>query len=77
LMLGVLGLYVFKRTREADEVMREAAASAAAVVEAENERKLHEADKQFWAADAGSAAHDAGAAPAVRHPAAKKKHHAP
>ncbi len=23
LMLGVLGLYVFKRTREADEVMRE------------------------------------------------------
>jgi hypothetical protein len=77
LMLGVLGLYVFKRTREADEVMREAAASAAAVVEAENERKLHEADKQFWASDAGSAAHDAGATPAARHPAAKKKHHAP
>jgi serine/threonine-protein kinase len=72
LMLGVLGLYVFKRTREADEVMRQAAASAAAVVEAENDRKLKEAEKQFW--DAGSAAQDAGATPAVRRPAAKKKH---
>jgi serine/threonine protein kinase len=73
LMLGVLGLYVFKRTREADEVMRQATASAAAVVEAENERKLKEAEKQFWAPDAGSLAHDAGATPAVRRPAAKKK----
>jgi len=76
LMLGVLGLYVFKRTREADEMMRQAAASAAAVVEAENARKLREADKQFLAADAGSVAQDAGAAPAVRRPAAKKKHRA-
>ena len=75
LMLGVLGFYVFKRTREADEMMRQAAASAAAVVEAENARKLREADKQFWAADAGSQAQDAGASPAVRRPAAKKKHH--
>lgn len=73
LMLGVLGFYVFKRTREADEMMRQAAASAAAVVEAENARKLHEADKQFWAADAGSTAQDAGSAPAARRPAAKKK----
>jgi len=74
LMLGVLGLYVLKRTREADEVMRQAAASAAAVVEAENDRKLKEAEKQFW--DAGSSAHDAGVTPAVRRPAAKKKHRA-
>ena len=73
LMLGVLGLYVFKRTREADEVMRQAAASAAAIVEAENERKLQNADKQFWAADAGSVARDAGAPPAVRRLPAKKK----
>ncbi len=77
LMLGVLGLYVFKRTREADEAVRQATANAAAVVEAENQRKLREAEKQFWATDAGSAAqaHDAGKpAPAtVRHPAPKKK----
>ncbi len=76
LMLGVLGFYVFRRTREADEMMRQAAASAAAVVEAENARKLREADKQFWASDAGSSAQDAGAAPAMRRPAAKKKRHA-
>src|SRR5450432_2518833 len=77
LTLGVLGLYVFKRTREADEVVREATASAAAVVEAENARKLREADKQFWAPDAGSAARDAGALPATRRPAVKKKRHPP
>ena len=73
LMLGVLGLYTFKRTREADEVARRATASAAAVVEADNERKLREAEKQFWAVDAGSAAHDAGKAPTVRRPNQKKK----
>jgi serine/threonine-protein kinase len=74
LMLGVLGLYVFKRTREADEVVRQATASAAAVVEADNQRKLREAEKQFWAADAGSAAHEAGKPPpAVRRPVPKKK----
>ena len=73
LMLGVLGLYVFKRTREADEAVRQATASAAAVVEADNERKLREAENQFWAADAGSAAHDAGKPPAVRRPAPKRK----
>ena len=76
-MLGVLGLYVFKRTREADEQVREATANAAAVVEAENERKLREAEKQFWAADAGSVAHDAGKPPAVRRPFPKKKQPAP
>jgi serine/threonine-protein kinase len=59
LTLGMLGLYVFRRTREADEAVRQAAASAA--------------DKQFWATDAGSAAHDTGSAPAVRRPAAKKR----
>jgi len=70
LMLGVLGLYVFKRTREADEIMREANANAAAVVEAENARKLHEADRAFWAgADAGSRARDAGADAGARRPA--------
>ena len=77
LMLGVLGLYVFKRTREADEQIRQATANAAAVVEAENARKLREADKNFWPADAGSAAHDAGRPPAVRRPIPKKKRPAP
>ncbi|HYQ40817.1 MAG TPA: serine/threonine-protein kinase [Polyangiaceae bacterium] len=72
LMLGLLGLYVFKRTREADEAVREATARAAAVVEAENQRKLREADKQFWTPDAGSAAQDAGK-PAVQRAAPKKK----
>jgi hypothetical protein len=47
------------------------------VVEAENERKLREADKQFWAADAGSAARDAGATPGVHRPGAKKKRTSP
>jgi serine/threonine-protein kinase len=73
MMLGVLGLYVFKRTREADEQVRQATASAAAVVEAENQRKLREADKQFWAADAGSAARELGKPPAVRRATPKKK----
>jgi serine/threonine-protein kinase len=73
LMLGVLGLYVFKRTREADEAVRQATASAAAVVEADNQRKLREAEKLFWVQDAGSAAHDAGKPPAVRRVAPKKK----
>jgi len=74
LMLGVLGLYVFKRTREADEAIRQATASAAAVVEADNLRKLREAEKQFWTQDAGSAAQDAGKPPAVRRVTPKKKH---
>jgi len=74
LMLGVLGLYVFKRTREADEAVRQATASAAAVVEADNQRKLREAEKQLWTPDAGSVAHDAGKPPAVRRLPPKKKH---
>ena len=77
-MLGVLGLYVFKRTREADEAVRQATASAAAVVEAENQRKLREAEKLFRLPDAGSAAQDAGKpAPSARRPPqspTRKKH---
>jgi len=73
LTLGVLGLYVFKRTREADEAVRQATASAAAVVDADNQRKLREAEKQFWVPDAGSAAHDAGKPPLVRRVAPTKK----
>jgi serine/threonine-protein kinase len=65
LMLGALGYYVVQRTRAADETARAAAASAAAVIEAENERKLREAERHFWAqADAG-ATPDAGSAPSA------------
>ena len=73
LMIGVLGLYVFNRTREADAAIREATARATALVEADNQRKLREADKQFWAGDAGSAAHDAVTAPSARRVVPKKK----
>ncbi|HVJ20855.1 MAG TPA: serine/threonine-protein kinase [Polyangiaceae bacterium] len=56
-MLGVLGFYVFKRTKEADETARAAMEKAAAVIEAENERKLREAERHFWSnvPDAGAA----------------------
>ena len=63
MMLGVLGYYVQQRTRAADETARALAASASAVIEAENERKLREAERHFWP-DAGpmaSASADAGA----------------
>src|SRR4051812_27337878 len=73
LMLGVLGLYVFKRTREADEAVRQATANAAAVVEAENQRKLREAERRFLAPDAGSAAPDAGKTTARHPPPPQKK----
>jgi serine/threonine-protein kinase len=67
-MLGLLGLYVFNRTREADAAARAAVERAAAVIEAENERKLREAERHFWSTvnDAGGpdaapdAAPDAG-----------------
>ena len=42
-MLGVLGYYVMSRTRAADAAAAAVAASARAVIEAENERKLREA----------------------------------
>ncbi|MEO8906229.1 MAG: serine/threonine-protein kinase [Polyangiaceae bacterium] len=77
LMLGVLGLYVFTRTREADEQVRQATANATAVIEAENARKLREAEKNFWPADAGSVAHDAGKPPAVRRPVPQRKRSGP
>jgi serine/threonine-protein kinase len=75
LMLGVLGYYVFHRTRAADEAARLASERAAAIIEAENERRLKEADEKFWASlpdagpkDAGidASAGDAGRPPKVR-----------
>jgi len=48
LMLAVLGYYVLERTRAADATAAAVAASARAVIEAENERKLREAEAHFW-----------------------------
>jgi serine/threonine-protein kinase len=61
LMLAALGFYVLQRTREADAIVRATTASAAASVEADNERRLAEAERAFWQAQA--AAESASAAP--------------
>jgi serine/threonine-protein kinase len=80
LMLGALGLYVMKRTREADELVRQTIAHAAASAEAESARKLKEAEAALLAAQqaAASAASSASAAaPAVRPPRKPKPKPAP
>jgi len=56
LMLGVLGMYVMKRTREADELVRRSLANATASAEAENARKLKAAEEAFWASQKAAAA---------------------
>ncbi len=58
LTIGALGYYVLTRTRAADEAARAAADRASAVIEAENERRLKEAEKAFWSTqpDAGPSA---------------------
>ena len=62
-MLAALGFYVVRRTRAADAEAAQVAASARAVIEAENDRKLRAAEAAFWAqqADAGAPPKDAGA----------------
>ncbi|MFZ5889849.1 MAG: serine/threonine-protein kinase [Myxococcota bacterium] len=64
-MLALLGYYVVQRTKAAGAEAAAVAASARAVIERENERKLRESEAAFWArqADAGDAPKDAGAAP--------------
>jgi serine/threonine-protein kinase len=53
-MLAVLGYYVMTRTRAADQAAAAVAASARAVIEAENERKLREAERRWQSTqDAG------------------------
>jgi len=75
LMLGALGFYVMKRTREADELMRQTIANASASVEAENARKLKAAEEAFWASQkaAASASASAGAPATATRPARKPK----
>jgi len=67
LTLGVLGYYVVQKTRAADATARAAADRATAVIEAENERRLREADARFWAshADAGPASKKSAEPPPV------------
>ncbi len=72
LMLGALGFYVVKRTREADELVRQSLANAAASVEAENARRLAEAER-MRALQLASSAAKASAAPSVARPARKPK----
>jgi eukaryotic-like serine/threonine-protein kinase len=62
LTVGALGVFVWKRTDEANKAILEAAKGAAASVEAENERRLREAERLMLAAqvDAGVAPADAG-----------------
>lgn len=63
LAIGGVGYYAYQLTEKANRAVQETAASAAAVVEAENEKKLREAEQAFWGGkDAGPDA----AAPASR-----------
>jgi serine/threonine-protein kinase len=69
LTVGALGLFVWKRTDEANRAITEAAASAAASVNLENQRRLEAAEKAFWAAQAQAEAGPpatASAAPTVK-----------
>ena len=62
LAVGGLGLFVWKRTEEADRLVLEARANASAAVEAENQRRLEAAEKERERAlAAAAAAADAGA----------------
>ncbi|MGC4089597.1 MAG: serine/threonine-protein kinase [Polyangiaceae bacterium] len=62
-MLALLGYYVVQRTKAAGAEAAAVAASARAVIDAANERKLRESEAAFWArqGDAGDVGKDAGA----------------
>jgi len=60
LTIGALGYYVFQRTRVMDETTRAAAAREAAMIEADNERKLREAERLARALTTDVSATDAG-----------------
>jgi hypothetical protein len=63
LAVGGLGLFVWKRTEEAERAVQEARANAVAAVEAENQRRLDAAEKErekAAAVAAQEAAADAG-----------------
>jgi hypothetical protein len=58
--IGALGYYVFHRTRAADEAARAVSERATAIIDAENERRLKEADERFWATVPDGGPKDAG-----------------
>jgi serine/threonine-protein kinase len=80
LMLGLLGFYVMKRTKEADELVRQSIANVAASVEAENARRLKEAEAALLAAQQAASARasaSAAAAPVAKQPRPRKPKPAP
>jgi len=52
LTVGVLGVFVWRRTDEANRAIADAAASAVASVDLENQRRIEVAERAFWAAQA-------------------------
>lgn len=72
LAIGGLGLYTAHVTRQANLAVTETAASAAAVVDDVNKKKLEEADKAFWDAQAPEDAAPAPSASAEKKPPKKK-----
>jgi serine/threonine-protein kinase len=61
LAVGALGMFVWRRTDEANRAILEAAASAQAAVDAENARRAREAERALLAAQAQDAAQTADA----------------
>jgi len=70
--IGGLGLYTAHVTRQANLAVTETAASAAAVVDDVNRKKLEDADKAFWDAQAPADAAPAPSASAEKKPPKKK-----
>lgn len=76
--IGALGYFVYLRTEAANQAISRTSASAAAVIDAENDRKMKAAEQAFWAKvnDAGPDATprpDASARP-PRGPRAGRRH---
>jgi len=62
--VGALGLFVWKRTEEANRLVLEAQASASASIEAENQRRIEAAERERERAlAAAAAAQEAGPPP--------------
>lgn len=64
--IAALGYLVLQQKMEAQAAIDQTAARAAALIDAENERKLAEAERHFWAERADAGAADAGTAAAQR-----------
>jgi serine/threonine protein kinase len=74
LTTGALGLFVWKRTEEANRAIQQAAASAASSIEAKSDQRLEAAQRAYFAAQARDAAAPADAArPAQGKPSRRDK----